>query len=103
MPTVAAYYCFLIELFGAMAQKPKIEYYRLYGGSQATSISGIMRQKKSRVQPCEGGCMLSRFAVAICVSMTGVEGKSRLLSGGTGFLVISGIAILCLRLYLALF
>ena len=35
--------------------------------------------------------MLSRITVAICESMAGVGGKRRLLSGGTGFLAISGI------------
>ena len=35
--------------------------------------------------------MLSRITVAICESMQGVGGKRRLLSGGTGFLAISGI------------
>ena len=34
--------------------------------------------------------MLSRFTVAICLSMAGVGGKRRLLSGGTGLLTISG-------------
>ena len=35
--------------------------------------------------------MLSRITDAICESMAGVGGKRRLLSGGTGFLAISGI------------
>ena len=35
--------------------------------------------------------MLSRITVAICESMAGVGGKRRLLSGGKGFLAISGI------------
>ena len=38
--------------------------------------------------------MLSRIAVAICVSMAGVGYKERLLSGGTGFLGISSIKFL---------
>ena len=38
--------------------------------------------------------MPSRITVAICVSMAGVGGKSRLFSGGTEFLVISGIIYL---------
>ena len=35
--------------------------------------------------------MLPRITVAICEPMAGVGGKRRLLSGGTGFLAISGI------------
>ena len=35
--------------------------------------------------------MLSRITVAICESMAGVGGKRILLSGGKGFLAISGI------------
>ena len=35
--------------------------------------------------------MISRITAAICESMAGVGGKRRLLSGGTGFLAISGI------------
>ena len=40
--------------------------------------------------------MLSRITVAICESMAGVGGKKRLLSGGTGFLAISGITFVFL-------
>ena len=40
--------------------------------------------------------MLPRITVAICVSMAGAWGKRRLLSGGTGFLAISGIVLLVL-------
>ena len=40
--------------------------------------------------------MLSRITVAICESMAGVGGKRRLLSGGTGFLAISGIVFVFL-------
>ena len=47
--------------------------------------------------------MLSRFTVAICVSVAGVEDKRRLLSGGTGFLAISGNVIFRLGFYLVLF
>ena len=47
-------------------------------------------------QPCEKERMLSRFTVAICVSMAGVGGKRRRLSGGTGFLAIYGIVLLAL-------
>ena len=43
--------------------------------------------------------MLSRIAVAICESMAGVRGKRRLLSGGTGFLAISGIVLFALVFY----
>ena len=35
--------------------------------------------------------MLSHITVAICESMADMGGKRRLLSGGTGFLAISGI------------
>ena len=45
------------------------------------------------VQPCEKGRMLSRSTVAICVSISGVGGKRRNLSGGTGFLAIYGIVL----------
>ena len=38
--------------------------------------------------------MLSRITVAICESMAGVGDERRLLSGGTGFLAISGITSL---------
>ena len=48
------------------------------------------------IQPCEKGRMLSRFTVATCVSTAGVEGKWRLLSGGTGLLAISGVVLLAL-------
>ena len=37
--------------------------------------------------------MLPRITVANCVSMAGVGGKRRYLSGGTGFLTISGILL----------
>ena len=42
--------------------------------------------------------MLSRITVAICEYMAGVGGKRRLLSGGTGFLAISGITFVFLVL-----
>lgn len=35
--------------------------------------------------------MLSRITVAMCESMAGVGDERRLLSGGDGFLAISGI------------
>ena len=50
------------------------------------------------IQSCEKGLMLPRITVVICVpvSMAGVKGKTRLLSGGTGFLAISGTVLLSL-------
>ena len=40
--------------------------------------------------------MLSHITVAICESMADMGGKRRLLSGGTGFLAISGIIFVLL-------
>ena len=93
--TVAAFYCFFIRSLGASEQNPK------------GNIFGFIMFRKRLLfrvplAPDESydSAMRKRtyaiFTVAICVSMAGVGGKRRLLSGGTELLAISGIVLLAL-------
>ena len=64
--------------------------------SQATSISGNLAPDTfydSAMRKRTYANLFYRYDLKIYSSMTGVEGKRRLLSGGTGFLAISGIVV----------
>ena len=93
MWTVAEFCCLFIRLFEAGEQKSKMHYFHNYDGLRATHAWGNLSAIILMIQPCEKRRMLSRFTFAIGESMAGVGGRRRFLSGESGFLVISGIAL----------
>ena len=87
--TAAAFFVFLFDYQELVTKAKKGVFSVLLCFASDHYFGYLQRQINPMIQPCEKGC----FTVAICVSMAGVRGKRRLLSGGPGFLTISGIVL----------